>query len=77
MATSTITLDDSEAERLRALSLSTGKTEAELLRDALDLLAARVALRDRRALLGRAKGIWKDRDDLPALDDLRSEMDRD
>jgi hypothetical protein len=76
MAISTITLTESEAERLRTLSESTGKTEEELLREALDLLTAQVAQQERRALLNQAMGIWKDRDDLPTLDELRSEMDR-
>lgn len=76
MAISTVTLNESEAERLQTLSESTGKTEEELLREALDLLTAQVAHQERRALLNQAMGIWKDRDDLPSLDELRSEMDR-
>ena len=76
MASPPITLDETESERLRVLSQRTGRAEEELLREALDLLTAQIAHRNRRALLSQAKGIWKDRDDLPTLDELRSEMDR-
>src|SRR4051812_30137623 len=65
-----------EAELLRAISRRTGKAEEELVREALDLLNAQVSSQDRRALLRRAKGIWRDRDDLPTLSELRAEMDR-
>jgi hypothetical protein len=63
-------------ERLRDLSRRTGKPKEELLREALDLLTARLTSQDRLDRLRRAKGIWKDREDLPALSDLREEMNR-
>jgi antitoxin PrlF len=31
---------------------------------------------DRRALLRQARGLWKDRSDLPDFSDLRAELDR-
>jgi hypothetical protein len=71
-----ITLPGIEGERLRALALHTGKPEEELLREALDLLSARLMNQDRRDRLRKAKGIWKDRDDLPELSALREEMNR-
>jgi hypothetical protein len=63
-------------ERLRDLSRRTGKPKEELLREALDLLTARLTSQERLVRLGRAKGIWKDREDLPELSDLREEMNR-
>jgi hypothetical protein len=72
----TITLPGTEGERLRDLSLRTGKSEGELLREALDLLSARLRDESRLDRLRRAKGIWKDRDDLPGLSALRGEMGR-
>jgi hypothetical protein len=38
---------------------------------------APVTSRDRPALLRRGRGIWRDRDDLPPLAELRAEWDRD
>jgi hypothetical protein len=63
-------------ERLRDLSRRTGKPKEELLREALDLLTARLTSQDRLDRLRRAKGIWKDREDLPERSDLREEMNR-
>jgi Arc/MetJ-type ribon-helix-helix transcriptional regulator len=71
-----ITLPETECERLRDLSQRTGKSEGELLREALDLLSAQLMSRDRLDRLRRAKGIWKDRDDLPELSELREGMNR-
>jgi hypothetical protein len=70
-------LTDSELQMLHSMSQSTGKTENELLHEALDLLKVQVDLESRRSLLGVARGIWRDRDDLPSLSDLRNEMNRD
>jgi hypothetical protein len=70
------TLPGAEADRLRDLAQRTGKSEEELLREALDLLSARLMKHERLDRLRRARGIWKDRDDLPELSVLREEMDR-
>jgi hypothetical protein len=71
-----ITLPGTEGERLRDLSQRTGKSGGDLLREALDLLSARLMSQDRLDRLRRAKGIWKDRDDLSDLSALREEMNR-
>ena len=76
MATTQISLTEMESEMLEAISWRTGKAPEDLIREALDLLNARLASQDRRALLSRAKGIWRDRDDLPDWPALRKEMDR-
>lgn len=70
-------LTDSELQMLHAMSQSTGKTENELLHQALDLLKNQVDLESRRSLLRAARGMWQERDDLPSLRDLRNEMNRD
>ncbi len=72
-----VCLTDSELQMLQAMSQSTGKTENELLHQALDLLKDQVDLENRRTLLRAAQGMWHDRDDLPSLRDLRNEMNRD
>jgi hypothetical protein len=71
-----ISLTTAECELLHSMSLQTGKTENELLHEALDLLKMRVTSENRRSLLQKGRGIWKDREDLPALSELRSEMNR-
>ncbi len=73
-----ITLTGSDDELLHSLARQTGKDEGEVVREALTLLKDQLAgkVSDRRASLRRAAGIWKDRDDLPALDVLREEMNR-
>ncbi len=70
-------LTDSELQLLHAMSQSTGKTENELLHQALDLSRNQADLESRRALLRAARGMWQDRDDLPSLRDLRNEMNCD
>jgi hypothetical protein len=76
MATVYIHLTDQESQSLQAISLRTGKTQDELLRDAVDQLIAKFQCEDRRTLLQKARGIWKDRTDLPSFESLRSEWDR-
>jgi predicted DNA-binding protein len=71
-----ITLPSIEGERLRELSRRTGRPEEELLRQALDLLTVQLTSQERVDRLRRAKGIWKDREDLPEWSDLREEMNR-
>jgi hypothetical protein len=39
-------------------------------------LIAQFQLEDRLSLLRQARGMWKDRTDLPSLTDLRREWDR-
>jgi hypothetical protein len=66
-------LTEADCLLLQSMSQLTGKTESELLHEALNLL--KVKVENRRSLLQRARGIWRDRDDLPTLTELRSEAD--
>jgi hypothetical protein len=70
-------LTESERQTLHSMSRSTGRPENESLDAALDLPKVQVDLESRRSLLRAACGMWRDRDDLPCLTDLRSEMNRD
>ncbi len=69
-----ITLTDAENEILRGMAQRTGKTQDELLHEAIKLLA-QPEQEDRLNLLRQARGIWKGRDDLPELRE-RDEFDR-
>jgi hypothetical protein len=53
-----------------------GKTPDELVHDAVKQLIAQFQSEDRLSLLRQARGMWKDRTDLPLLADLRREWDR-
>jgi hypothetical protein len=50
---------------------------SELIRGAVDHMLSRSKATDRLELLREARGIWKDRNDLPDFGKLRREMDRD
>ncbi|MGI8642047.1 MAG: CopG family transcriptional regulator [Pyrinomonadaceae bacterium] len=76
-----INLTDSQTDALQKLARRTGKTEDELLQEAVSKLIAEVGEAEtkrqkRLESLRRAKGIWKDRDDLPDFEKLRTEWDR-
>ncbi len=77
MLGSQITLTEVNVDRLRVLSQNTGRSEEDLIREALDLLAIRLERQSRLASLRRAKGVWRGREDLPDLSELRDEWDRD
>ncbi len=76
MTENLISLTDADCQLLHSMAQLTGKSENQLLHDALDLLKAQVGIEGRRSLLRKARGIWRDRDDLPTLPELRREMNR-
>ena len=81
MATAQINLTDTQADALHKLSEQTGKTEDELLQEAVNKLIGQVSEAETKRqewleALRQAKGIWKNRDDLPDLRELREEADR-
>ena len=70
-----LNLTAQERSTLQEISRLTGKTEDELIREAVGQLIAEFQQENRLARMQQAKGIWKDRDDLPAFEDLRREWD--
>lgn len=76
METGQIILTEKESHVLHVIAQQTGKTPVELLREAAAQFIAQFQQSDRRALLRQARGLWKDRTDLPALQTLRDEFDR-
>lgn len=81
MTSAQINLTDSQADALHSLALETGKTEDELLQDVVQKFIGEIGdLKEKRkawlAALRGAKGMWKDRDDLPDFEKLRAEWDR-
>lgn len=76
MVRTQIYLTAEEQQALRALSRRTGTSQSELIRRAIDSLLAEEQALDRTALLQQARGLWRDRDDLPDFATLRRELDR-
>jgi len=68
-----IYLTEAERRRLAALSERTDKSRSALIREAIDQYLGRASAA-RLALLRRAHGLWKDRDDLPDFTALRREL---
>jgi len=72
-----IYLTEREQQALRVLSRHTGRSQSELIREAVDrLIAAQTETPNRRSLLKQARGMWQDREDLPDFQTLRRELDR-
>lgn len=76
MVRTQIYLTEVEQEALRSLSQTTGRSQSELIREAIDAMLERQKPADRRAAMRRARGMWSDRTDLPELRELRDELDR-
>jgi hypothetical protein len=76
MVRTQIYLTEKERDALRDLARQTGKKQSELIRRAIDDFIGKHQPRDRRAALEQARGMWKDRDDLPDFEALRREFDR-
>jgi len=76
MTVAQITLTDSADRALSKLAVQSGKTRDDLLLEAVEQFLARNRPDDRLRLLRQGRGLWKDRIDLPSLQDLRAEMDR-
>ena len=74
--TVTLTLSDRDADALRDLTRRTGRSMEELLGEAVHRFLAPPSPGDGPDAVRRAAGIWKDRDDLPSLAELRGEWER-
>ena len=71
-----IYLTEDERSSLKALGQATGKSQSELIRDAIDQLLLQENNLQRETAIDRAAGMWKDREDLPDFQKLRAEWDR-
>ena len=71
-----IYLTEHERQALHAIAEQTGRTQSELIREAVDHFIEEYQEGNRLKLLRKGFGLWKDRTDLPDFRDLRSEFDR-
>ena len=76
MAIAGLHLTAQEQTVLETMAQHLGKTPEELVHDAVKQLIAQFQSEDRLSLLRQARGMWKDRTDLPLLTDMRREWDR-
>jgi len=71
-----IYLTELERKALQSMAAQTGRTQSELIREAIDQFIGLHQEGDRRKLLEKGRGLWKGRTDLPDFSALRRELDR-
>lgn len=76
MTSTEIMLTDQEHASLVTIARHTGRTEAEVLQEAVRRYITQFQASRRRQLLEQARGMWRDREDLPDWPSLRRELDR-
>lgn len=69
-------LTQQEKSSLNHLSKQTGKSQSELIREAIDAFCESNLEGNRLALMRSARGLWKKRNDLPNFSKIRKELDR-
>jgi hypothetical protein len=70
-----IYLSSAQKKALKALAAKTGRTQSELIRDAIDRFVGQRKASGRGPVVRRSAGLWKDRTDLPDFAALRREAD--
>lgn len=71
-----IYLTDKQLAVLRSLSRNTGLTQSELIRQAIDQFVRNHRPGERKLLLRAARGLWRERTELPDFTALRRGWDR-
>lgn len=66
-----IYITEEEQEALEKLSKERNTTKSNIIREAIDQYVADSTLEEKKKKLKAAAGIWKGRDDIPEVRDLR------
>ena len=75
MQTSHIELSDQQVSAIQTIAQQTGKTEYEILSEAIAQFIHQFAIANRQALLQQARGMWHDQEQ-STLTAYRNELDR-
>lgn len=76
MVRTQVYLTEQESQSLKKMSAYTGKSQSELIREAVDGLLKGYDDSDWHGRLMRVRGVWEKRTDLPDFDVLRKEFER-
>ena len=76
MVRTQVYLTEAERKGLSDVSRTTGKKQAELIREAVDRFLDLAKGNRRTTILNEAAGLWKSRDDLPDFDAERQSWNR-
>ena len=71
-----IYLTEKERSSLITLAAASGKSQSELIREAVDRLIAQFGETRRREVIDNAAGMWKHRKDIPDFREIRQLWDR-
>ncbi len=72
MVRTQIYLTEKEKQGLKSAALSQGVHQSNLIRKAIDELLAKTVTTDKQVILDEIAGIWAERNDIPAIRDLRT-----
>jgi len=76
MIRSQVYLTENEKNSLKFISEETGRTQSDLIREAIDSLIETMGKKNIHTTRKTAFGLWKDKSDYPNIEELRKEFDR-
>ena len=76
MIRSQIYLTENEKSSLKFISEKTGRTQSDLIREAIDSLIETMGKKNVHTTRKKAFGLWKDKCDYLDIEELRKEFDR-
>jgi len=76
MIRSQVYLTENEKNSLKFIAKETGRTQSDLIREAIDSLIDSMGNKNANAARKKAFGLWRDDSDRPNIEELRNEFDR-